>query len=305
MTSNQWSCEFIGYVQTFIFGCFFTSAFAVLTLFAADLALKHVELSSLLDYGKLIGKATPLEDSLLNRFVYWRVPKRWFVHFYITGLLSNALLLMNGVWPCGAFQPIRWSLVSLHLVRRTVECISMQSIKSRSSMANKVECESMMHVAHYAAGMAFYVGMPCAIWIDGCASQSCLAITAKQNEPNGHWLSMFLLFVWIFATVEQGMAHEHLRRLKTRLGGSGYELPTARWFQYVSCPHYTAEILIYWSLYSLSIKDTILWYPASLGVLVWVVCDLTVSAYRQHRWYTSQYSSKIPANWKRLVPFVF
>eukprot|EP00978_Attheya_sp_CCMP212_P002387 scaffold4890_cov57-Attheya_sp.AAC.1 len=81
--------------------------------------------------------------------------------------------------------------------------------------------------------------------------------------------------------------------------GNHYAIPIGRGFDYVSCPHYLAEICIYISFYLLlghnhndglqfeSLVELLQKHQATI-LLFWVTVNLTISAQGSHQWYTRQ-----------------
>ena len=79
----------------------------------------------------------------------------------------------------------------------------------------------------------------------------------------------------------------------------GLGIPEGDWFQYVSCPHYFAEMLVYCSLLLVQWRGAAMVFPC-----VFVVCVLTLNARQMHSWYCSNFPD-YPTNRKRIVPYVF
>jgi hypothetical protein len=79
-----------------------------------------------------------------------------------------------------------------------------------------------------------------------------------------------------------------------------YGLPTGDWFDYVSSPHYLAEILIYVAFVMMTGGRVVcLWL-----ILGFVVANLTRSALQTHRWYTDLFPSSLPKHRRALFPHV-
>lgn len=81
-----------------------------------------------------------------------------------------------------------------------------------------------------------------------------------------------------------------------------YSLPEGFGFEYVSCPHYTSEIIIYISFWVLS--------PSSVSLLamtLWVICNLSVVADSQFVWYKKHFPEEIKKRkgWKRIFPYIW
>lgn len=81
-----------------------------------------------------------------------------------------------------------------------------------------------------------------------------------------------------------------------------YSFPRGFGFDYVGCPHYTAEIAIYLSFYILQ--------PTSVPLfcmLLWVTANLSVVADSQYEWYRKNFAEEVSKirSWRRLLPFVW
>ena len=81
-----------------------------------------------------------------------------------------------------------------------------------------------------------------------------------------------------------------------------YSLPEGIGFEYVSCPHYTAEILIYISFWILSLSSLSLF-----SMTLWVTCNLSVVADSQYLWYKKHFPEEMKKrkNWKRIFPCIW
>jgi 3-oxo-5-alpha-steroid 4-dehydrogenase 3 len=77
-----------------------------------------------------------------------------------------------------------------------------------------------------------------------------------------------------------------------------YGLPTGDWFEYVSSPHYLAEILIYVAFVMITGGRVVcLWL-----ILAFVVANLTRSALQTHRWYQGLFPAALPKHRRALFP---
>ena len=80
-----------------------------------------------------------------------------------------------------------------------------------------------------------------------------------------------------------------------------YPLPEGNLFEYVCCPHYLAEIVIYASLCLLE--------PLSIpryAMLAWVISNLAVVSNKQFAWYQDHYSEEVrKKKLKRLIQFIW
>jgi steroid 5-alpha reductase family enzyme len=88
-----------------------------------------------------------------------------------------------------------------------------------------------------------------------------------------------------------------LRSLR-RQSPTQYGIPEGGFFQWVSCPNYLGEILIWcgWALAT--------WALPALAFAVWTTANLAPRAGFHHRWYKSTFSD-YPANRKALIPGIW
>jgi hypothetical protein len=167
------------------------------------------------------------------------VSKRCFVHFYLVSLVSMVTVLPE--------ISLARGLLSLHLLRRTYECLFVHQFSANSKM----------HLAGYLLGVGHYLALPL-VFLD-----------ATESESRSWWTSAGALFN-LWAQYQQYRHHSllaDLRRFpssssstttstnnnnnnkKESRNTTAYHLPppTSGWFRWITCPHYLAEILIYLS----------------------------------------------------------
>jgi 3-oxo-5-alpha-steroid 4-dehydrogenase 3 / polyprenol reductase len=78
-----------------------------------------------------------------------------------------------------------------------------------------------------------------------------------------------------------------------------YKIPRGGAFTLVSCPHYSAEIIIYIGLVMMQQGRGHTWL-----ILAWVVANLGLAADKTHGWYRRVFTS-YPKKRKAIIPFVF
>lgn len=116
----------------------------------------------------------------------------------------------------------------------------------------------------------------------------------------------YALFLW--ASYHQHMCHRILARIRTEKRerrdsevGSGYGQPDGDWFEYVSCPHFLAEILIYVAVL-LCFIVTDIWSVWWL-VIVYLLSTLGLSARQTHAYYLQKYED-YPKNRYAIIPWI-
>jgi 3-oxo-5-alpha-steroid 4-dehydrogenase 3 len=207
--------------------------------------------------------------------IVWSVifAMKWYYTRSESVTYSNGRYVIFGLW-------------FIHLLRRLLETIFVTDYG-----------EAKMHVGGLAAGIIHYCVVPCTIYyahIPDIARNSILYLLS--------------ICIYVLASIAQFEAHLILYRMKGKVKGSQhYSLPTESTFRYLCTPHYTAEIIIYLSLFALSCGSR------EMGLMsLWVIANLAVVSNRQYHWYLKQFGGgstkdkgKIPAQWCRLVPYVW
>ncbi|KAI8322019.1 hypothetical protein GQ54DRAFT_297628 [Martensiomyces pterosporus] len=80
-----------------------------------------------------------------------------------------------------------------------------------------------------------------------------------------------------------------------------YVIPTGDLFNYVSCPHFLCEIIIYISIWlATSCQSNTL-----LFVIGWEVVNLGITAKESQQWYKRTFGDKYPRTRRALVPFLW
>jgi hypothetical protein len=170
------------------------------------------------------------------------VKKSRFIDFYAIGaIITTIIILINKKMIGGADKDINTTttkehthclpayLLLIHLIRRFCECLWVQ--KSVST--------SRMHVAGYLLGVIHYLCLPFVF------------DTSRTGTREGHQSIAFMAIMGcLYFQYQQHRHHVTLGSLRpnetTASGGiNSYRIPKGDWFEFVSCPHYLAEIMIY------------------------------------------------------------
>lgn len=223
------------------------------------------------------------------------LPKRLFLHFYVTGIISTVVLYLyvTSVSDDARNQNhVAIALLLIHLVRRIWECLCVHAWRS----------SSRMHLAGYALGMGHYVILPL-VFVD--ASSVCNDAPLKV-EHFLDWRIVLGALTCLWAQYQQYRHHCILAELRdttkdsAAVGTQCYSIPSRGWFIYVSCPHYLAEILIYisFALVLYSDKNNF----KTIALLLWVATNLVVSAIKSHDWYLLHYPEYASFQRKAIIP---
>ena len=251
----------------------------------------------------------------------FQIRKHHFVHFYTVGITWAAFILWNhhqrhqsrrnNVTTCTL-------LLYLHLARRCYECRYVHI------------WNGSMHIAGFALGLLHYILLPFIFLGNGIEIQHHHG--HGHDHGHGHLYLIMGVVINLFSQYEQHLHHCILANyrkngVKEINGGKRYSIPHGRWFAYVSCPHYLAEIMIYASFaillhhqYDFGIAngagtDSFLVQSAislcssvqpfkHVILVAWVAINLAISARSSHAWYQKQFPG-YPKHRTALIPFLW
>ena len=117
------------------------------------------------------------------------------------------------------------------------------------------------------------------------------------------WYQYLGMFLFLWASWHQWSCHNILAKLRHLASGKTvmlYRIPYGDWFEYVSSPHYLAEILIYSSFFIIQKGQNI--YVGL--ILLFTIQNLSLGATVTHEWYHNKFKD-YPKNRNRILPFLF
>ncbi|CAO3592471.1 unnamed protein product [Absidia cylindrospora] len=311
----------------------FTSGCLWLLAFLSLLSKKVSELrASVLAYGKLNTTADQPTSNWAGYLRLWTVPKSWFAHFYVVGLLFSMycwlelslamtfkekgqapllgpLLLSLQKWDSSrGSQSVNWSvclyglfLLTLHLARRLYE----------SWFIEKPSPLARMHLSHYLVGFGFYGAMVFGTWLEGVAV---LPIWQDYNSTSRSFCyhdipiatTSIGTVLFLYASKHQYSCHCILASLRTNNKenddgkSNSYRIPHGDWFEFLVAPHYTCDVLIYLSLCIIYQAHSII----LLSGLFWTFLNLSVTASETKSWYIATFPTYPKRRWI-MVPGLF
>jgi len=265
------------------------------------------------------GKTTNENLNVIVRLI--QVPKSYFFHFYIFAVILMGLMLIQTfkvamfghpvpVWleqtlnflcfesASSSTTPeaviIVMSLMNIQCWRRLYECLYVN-----------VDTGSKMNILHYIVGLAHY--FCCAF---GYISESpgfakhpelfqsiqWIHIEPRLTNVTIWQISAVVMFAW--AWKHQLTTHQILADLKKSCQVT-HSVPHGDWFQYVSCPHYMAEIIIYLSLAIIMGQK----HRTGWIIFAWVLTNQMVAGLMSHLWYRKTFRT-YPSNRKAVIPFL-
>lgn len=257
-------------------------------------------------------------ESFLDYLATLQVPHSWFSSFYLTSiscslvwatdyalggpLSSNIAAYINTSRPSMTFHQvfIVWLAVLAQGSRRLYECHAF----SRPS-------KSTMWIGHWILGMAFYVGLSVAIWIEGTQALENHKLTLVDFSIQAPSVRTFItLAMFMFASGIQHDCHAYLASLKptganNKDGKSDYKLPDHPAFNLTVTPHYLAECIIYLSIARMAAPSG-QWLNGTVTcALIFVAVNLGATAHGTHEWYERKFGKDALKGRWRMVPFVF
>lgn len=128
-------------------------------------------------------------------------------------------------------------------------------------------------------------------------------VDSARYMPSNLQITLAVI-VFLVASITQFQTHTilaNLRKNKPKSSKNQHYIPYGGLFQYISCPHYFSEILIYLS-FSLLVGASHI--PFNL-IVVLTILDQIFCGIVCHKWYVDNFRGKYPKNRKILVPFLF
>ncbi|KAI8878152.1 hypothetical protein K501DRAFT_228957, partial [Backusella circina FSU 941] len=296
--------------------CLCLSILALLTIIAKQVQKLR---STVLAYGKLKLHADQPTTYWTRVISQLTVPKYYFRHFYVIGLLFalECLVELSVVTSRGVVGPVLYlvkyfdtpegsarisytqslicqCLLMIHLSKRVYECFFIE----RPSKT------AVMHVTHYLVGIGFYGAVVFGTWLEAAVH-----FGVWSSDDITHWSSPSLLSTTIaillfsYASYHQHICHCILASLRDH--SKGYAIPRGDWFEWIVAPHYFADILIYLSFNILfTFKSHIM-----MAALIWTLCNLATTADETSHWYKAHFGDKylttFPKDRYRIIPFIY
>ena len=234
------------------------------------------------------------------------VPHRFFTHFYVTGFLFNSLCMMDLFFH---FNIISSAITYVEIILETVlnsvgikteetyHFLSSQSwlpsILLQLQLTRRLlesllivrHDKSKMHISHLMFALCYYPVVSLSINIS----------TVQVSTPVS--ILSVLLFVW--ASLHQYRCHVILAELRAE-DPNVYGIPYGDWFEFVSSPHYLAEILIYISIFISSGGG----YLLGANCVYQIVNFSLICTPPTHYWYLKKFDN-YPSHRKILIPFIY
>jgi 3-oxo-5-alpha-steroid 4-dehydrogenase 3 len=271
--------------------------------------------ASVLSYGKLnLHNDKKPKTSWASQLSKLTVPKHYFNHFYVVGLLFALICIVELIsfdiyhkplfliWLLQHYDTIKGThhldkqtcivgltLMTLHLTRRIYESFWIERPSKTATM----------HISHYLVGIGFYGAIVFGTWLEGFSSFG----TTGSSEPLHFFTTLLAITLFFYASYHQYNCHVILASLRKEDNNERYTIPRGDWFEWIVSPHYFADILVYLSLCILyQFKNYIL-----ICGLVWTIINLSITANETQSWYhryfsTEKYNLAFPNGRWRIIP---
>lgn len=269
-------------------------------------------------------------SALVRRLLSASVPKRWFSHLYHVAVCCNllGLLLLLASASClpeptsvsrilssvgHRHTLVALSLLQFHVTRRLLENYFVHAHSEGGRM----------QLVGYAFGLLYYVFLPANFVTPEVVRNASLDLLAGGSgacdlrnafqRMGGFFIDphpakeISLLAIFFLGNLAQYQCHASLASLR-RPGGRGkgkasgekYKIPQGFWFTYCSSPHYTAEVVLYVALITLS--DS--WGISTFLLMTMVLMNLGLSATMTQRWYLDKFEDYPKRRWA-MIPGIF
>lgn len=164
--------------------------------------------------------------------------------------------------------------------------------------------QSKINLFHYVFGHLFYMGVAASTIGPILWSQTNDKITFTALLDGLITRSRAVLFVlFVYAGLYQQKMHKILGDLRKDKWGvvitEKHFVPSGSLFEFVSCPHFLCEVILYLLIVALQKFENTYWNM----IFVLVLTTQTINAINDHRWYKSTYRD-YPKHKKAIFPYL-
>ncbi|KAL4230858.1 Steroid 5 alpha-reductase 3 [Mactra antiquata] len=246
------------------------------------------------------------------------LPKSYFSHFYFVGILCiTAWFVLCLYVTCGeekfpqfvdnVIEFMRYptkesygdmfsnllvlACANFQVIRRFLECLLVSVYSPQSKMSYVI----------YLVGVGFYAAVPVTS-ISGTNLNDPFKCTDLLKYFCWNHIVGIGIFIW--SSWQQNRVSVQFAKLRQNKSGTventRHHIPHGGLFEYVSCPHYFTEILIYFSMTLMSsFQNTMFVY-----MFIFVLVNQLISGHFSHKWYLEHFP-KYPKSRKSTIPFIF
>ncbi|XP_072920742.1 polyprenal reductase [Hemitrygon akajei] len=247
------------------------------------------------------------------------LPKSWFSHFYVVSAMWNSFLLIITCQNLFFGQPFPlWLQRLLSFLSGSVQLkpgnelsvLLVQIMLFVQGVRRLIECtvvsvfsNGSIHPVQYCWGLVYYILVGLTVHCEGLHPGS-KVFTMHDLIAQGQWYHITGIALFLWATIHHHKSHLILANLRKNKSGEvinyRHSIPHGDWFEFVSCPHYFAELLIYFAL-SVTFKGQHLtwWF-----IVLYVLCSHALMAIQSHEFYVKKFDN-YPKTRKAFIPYIF
>lgn len=237
---------------------------------------------------------------------FWQLfllPKRYFKHFYMTSLLAFITCFVVALLPFNQqFQSLfdrklikfesADSINSFTALLFTMILMIIQSARRlyETSFISVYSKDSKINIIHYLYGHVFYIMAAISTVVPILISQTSNKFTFTSLIDNLITKQRAIAFIlFIYTSHQQQNCNKVLANLRKDKSGQvitdQHYVPSGGLFEYVSCPHFLTEVIIYFLILVAQEFKQAYWNLIFLLVL----STQTIKAIMEHRWYRRKY----------------
>lgn len=276
----------------------------IVYLIAYSFRFFSTSLSRYLLYGKLAQQSENNHNKSVNdlmHYLWYKIvlehimpEKQSFVFYYIIASIWNVTCWLyfykqdiHSNTSDNVARTVIFVLYQVHLLRRLYECLFLHQFSNHKRIP----------LLLFGSGAGFYV-----------LSCPTIALSVMRTSWDNITTAAIRLLIGIIMILignyHQYSCHKILAKLRDNISVSEskqgfYRIPRGNWFEFVSCPHYFSEILIYVALV-IMLCDSINVYMMTS----FVILNLSVNGVYTHRWYHDMFKEQYPRNRMAVIPFI-
>ena len=214
--------------------------------------------------------------------LYQPIPKHWFLHFYLVGIVSTVALLPFANSFAAPF-------VLVQVLRRCYECLHVHDWRPGSKM----------YLPSYLVGLVQYILLPVNLLPSSSSTTTTITTTITLlSEPMALTIQWTGAILCLYCQYEQHRHHSLLAKQRHAQPNVMYVLPAGRWFDRVGSPQYFMEVGVYVSF--LLMMQT----RQAAALLLWVASNQILNSWRSHLWYRQHFQEYKKQNRKAIIPFL-
>ncbi|KAF0976791.1 hypothetical protein FDP41_004086 [Naegleria fowleri] len=183
-------------------------------------------------------------------------------------------------------------LYEIHLVKRCIEVFSFQPWTHPARLVGSFL---------FLSGVSYYICAPLSLFISSL--ELCNQPKYKDNYIIHMTMTIVGIVLFLWSCLHQYKCHAILFALaciKNKNPEIGYQIPRGDLFEYLYCPHYFTEILMY---FSLNLMLGFSQFPM-IFCFSFTALNLSYHSFETYRWYQQKFKDKLPKSRKILLPFI-